>query len=422
MPKKLITFCEAEQVIKSNFRAKPLGSEDIDLLDASGRVLAEDIKADMDVPPFDRSTVDGYAVLAKNTFEAEENRFVALKVCGTVSIGQIPHVRVGPHEAAEIVTGAPIPHGANAVVMIEDTERHADTVRVYTPVSEGENIMEKGSDIRKGLTVLRKRRYLGASEIGVLASLGFAKVKVFVQPVVAVLSTGGEIIEPGKVLLPARVYDINAYSLSSAVLESGGKPLYLGVIPDSRNDLYAVLKRALTLANVIVTSGGVSVGPKDVVPQTVASLGEPGILFSGIAIKPGKPVTVAIIEGKLVFCFPGHPTSALLAFHLLARPVITALAGREFLSDPTIQATASTRMFPAKGRRTFFMVRLERKEDSSWAATPVETGQSGAITTLAEADGFVEIAENQQFVDSGEEVIVQLLRDVAGRINQRSID
>lgn len=422
MLKKLITFDEAKQAIKSKFRTKPFGSEDLDLLGAYGRVLAEDIKADVDVPPFDRSTVDGYAVLAKNTFEAEESRSVALKVCGTVSIGQLPNVRVGPHEAAEIVTGAPIPSGANAVVMIEDTERYADTVRIYNPVSESENIMKKGSDIKKGLTVLRKRRYLGASEIGVLASLGLAKVKVFVQPVVAVLSTGGELVEPGNVLPPARIYDINAYTLSSAVLESGGKPLYLGVIPDSRNELYVALKKALALANVIITSGGVSVGPKDIVPQTVSSLGKPGILFSGIAIKPGKPVTVAIIEGKLVFCFPGHPTSALLAFHLLARPVITALAGREFFPDPTVQATASTRMFPAKGRRTFFMVRLEQKDDSDWVAIPVETGQSGAITTLVEADGFVEIAENQQFIDSGEEVIVQLLRNAAGRINPSPID
>jgi molybdenum cofactor synthesis domain-containing protein len=416
MFRKLLTLDEAKKTICINFKAEPLGFEEVALLQAFGRVLAEDAKAGQDVPPFDRSTVDGYAVLAEDTFEADENKPITLEVCGSLSIGQVPHVSIGHCKAAEIVTGAPIPQGANAVVMVEDTERHESTVRIYSAVAHGENIMKKSSDIRKGTIALRKKRLLQASEIGVLASIGLARVKVYVQPVVAVLSSGGEIIEPGKKLPAARIYDINAYSLSAAVIESGGKPLYLGVLPDDKSRLHKALKGALTSANVIVTSGGVSVGPKDIMPEVVSSLGKPGIIVSGIAIKPGKPVTVAIVEGKLFFCLPGHPTSALLIFHLLVHPVIRALAGRESSPDPTIRALAGAKMFPAKGRRTFVMVKL-KKEADNWVATPVETGQSGAITTLANAEGFIEIAENQQFIYSGEQVMVRLLRSLPRNSN-----
>jgi molybdenum cofactor synthesis domain-containing protein len=240
--------------------------------------------------------------------------------------------------------------------------------------------------------------------------VGLARAKVYALPRVAVLSTGAEITEPGKELPLAKVYDINAYSLSAAVQESGGKPVYLGVFPDDMVEMQGILKKALASADVIVTSGGVSVGPKDIMPKTLDSLGKPGVIICGISIKPGKPATVASIGRKPVFSLPGHPASALLVFHLLVKPVIQSMAGRKADSTLKVNACASTRMFPAKGRRTFIMVKLKREKSGRLIAEPVPTGLSGAITTLAKADGFVEIPENQQFVDEDDEVVVHLFK------------
>jgi len=411
MFRKLMTFDEAKKAISLHLKPEPLGTEEISLLEAYNRVLAEDVASAWDIPPFNRSTVDGYAVKAEDTFGAEENQPVKLRVCGVVNVGEPPKISVAKGEAAEIATGAPIPEGADAVVMIEDADRENDKLSVYSAVTKDENVMKKGTDIKKGETVLKAGQVLGSREIGVLAALGIAKVKVHVVPSVAVLSTGAEVTELGKKLPLGKIYDINAYSLSAAVLESGGKPVYLGVVPDDKIELRKALERALACANMVITSGGVSVGPKDLMPQTVDSLGKPGLIVCGIAVKPGKPTTIAWIGRKPVFSLPGHPTSALLMFHLLVRPVIQLLSGKPADEAKTVKAVAGTRMFSAKGRRTFVMVKLKRDKSNRLIAEPVETGASGAITTLAKADGFVEIAENQQFVDTAEEITVALLKD-----------
>jgi putative molybdopterin biosynthesis protein len=410
--RKLLTLDEAEKVIRKHFKPKPLGVEEVSLLEAYNRVLAENVTATLDIPPFNRSTVDGYAVKAEDTFGAEENKPKKLKVSGTVNIGELPRTDVGDGEAAEIVTGAPIPHGADAVVMMEDTKREGEQVHVFSALTKNENVMKAGADIKKGETVLEARQLLGSREIGVAAAVGLARVKVHTVPRVAVLSTGAEVTQPGNELPSGKIYDINAYSLNTAVLESGGQPVFMGVFPDDRKALQEALARALCSADMVITSGGVSVGPKDVVPQTVDSLGKPGVIVSGIAIKPGKPVTVAVVDGKLVFSLPGHPASALLIFQLLARPLIRVMGGRKTEKSLKVRAVASMRMFPAKGRRTFIMVRLRRDGSKRLIAEPVETGLSGAITTLAKADGFVEIAENQQFVDAGEKVVVTLFKNL----------
>jgi putative molybdopterin biosynthesis protein len=413
MFRKLVTFDEAKLLIQQTLQPKPLGKEEIPLLEAYNRVLAEDVVSKLDIPPFSRSTVDGYAVKAEDTFGADENQAIKLKICGFVSIGELPKVTVHKGEAAEIVTGAPIPDGADAVVMVEDTERENEELNVYSSVTENENVMKKAADIKRGETVLCAGRILGSREIGVLAALGNANVEVNVVPIVAVLSTGGEVTEPGKPLPPGKIYDINAYSLCTAVWESGGKPIYAGVIPDEKTPLRAALEQALASANMVLTSGGVSVGPKDIIPATVDSLGKPGVFISGIAVKPGKPATVALICEKPVFSFPGHPTSALLIFNLLARPVIQTMAGKSPRELASVKAIADRRMFSAKGRRTFVTVRLVLDEAKGIVAEPVDSGASGAITTLAKADGFVEISENQQFVDAGEEVRVWLFKEAA---------
>lgn len=412
MFRKLITYDEAKKTINQTLKPKPLGTEEIPLLEAYNRVLAQDATSTLDIPPFNRSTVDGYAVKAQDTYGAEENQPVKLRIIGTVNIGEIPKVTVAKGEAAEIVTGAPVPEGADAIVMVEDTNKENNTLNVYSSVTKNENIQKKGTDIKNGETTLKTGTLLGSREIGVLAALGRAKIKVYKIPTVAVLSTGGEVTEPGRELPSGKIYDINAYTLSTAVWESGGKPVYSGVVPDDKTELRKALERALASADMVMTSGGVSVGPKDIIPQTVDSLGEPGVFISGIAVKPGKPATIALIGKKPVFSFPGHPTSALLIFHLLARPVLQVMAGRTPKEMATVKAVAASRMFSARGRRTFVTVKLRRDESKRWIAEPVETGASGAITTLAKADGFVEIPENQQFIDSGEEVTVSLFKEL----------
>ena len=410
MFRQLMTFDEAKKMISERLKPEALGEEEVSLLEAHDRVLRENVVSALNIPPFNRSTVDGFAVKAADTFGAGENQPVKLKVCGMVSVGEQPKISVGKGEAAEIVTGAPVPVGADAVVMVEDTDREDVALRVYRAVTKDENVMKKGTDIKKGGTALKTGQVLGASEIGVLAALGLTKAKVSKVPVVAVLSTGGEVTEPGKKLPPGKIYDINAYSLSTAVRESGGRPVYLGVVPDEEAALRKVLMNALASADMVLTSGGVSVGPKDLTPQIVDSLGKPGVFVSGIAVKPGKPTTIALVGKKPVFSLPGHPTSALLIFHLLARPVIQVMSGKTASEAKTVKAVAASRMFSAKGRRTFVMVKLKRDGTNRLLVEPVETGASGAITTLTKADGFVEVPENQQFIDAGEEVDVALLK------------
>ncbi|MEM3642001.1 MAG: molybdopterin-binding protein [Candidatus Bathyarchaeia archaeon] len=415
MFRSLLSFEEAKQVIQRHFEAKPLGIEDIPLLEACTRVLAEDVSAPLDIPPFNRSIVDGYAVKAEDTFGADENRPVKMKLCGIVNVGEMPKIKVERGTAAEIMTGAPIPDGADAVVMAENTERRGNEIHIYTAVVKDENIMKAGADIKKGEAVVKKGQRLGAREIGGIAAVGLSKVKVYKVPQVAVLSTGTEVTEPGKPLAFGKIYDINAYSISAAVVESGGNPVYLGVFPDDVTELERVLKKALASADMVVTSGGVSVGPKDVIPKALNLLGKPGVIVCGMATKPGKPTTVAIVNGKPIFSLPGHPTSALLIFHLLVRPTIECMAGKSLAEATTVKAFASTRMFPAKGRRTFVMVKLKKDESKGFIADPVPIGLSGAITTLLKADGFIEIPENQQFVDADEEVTVHLFKRIEER-------
>jgi len=408
MFRKLLSLEEAHEAIARRVKPRALGTEEATLLGAFDRVLAEDIVAAHDIPPFDRATVDGYAVRAQDTFGAEENRPVELKICGTVRTGHLSKIKVGKKQAAEIFTGAPIPEGADAVVMVENTDKESEHIRVFSAVPKSGNVMEAGSDIKKGETVLTKGRRLGSREIGAVAALGIDQVKVQIIPRVAVFSTGPEVIQPGSRLAPGKIYDINSYSLSAAVLKSGGKPIHLGIVKDEFSELQETLKVALKTADMVVTSGGVSVGPKDLMPKVLASLGKSGLILSGIAVKPGKPTTVADIDGKLVYSLPGHPASALMIFHLLVRPMIQVMAGIAPTKDPELEAVAGARMFSAKGRKTFVMVKLREDKSNGIFAEPVSKGDSGAITTLTKADGFVEIPENVQFVDMKERITVHL--------------
>jgi molybdenum cofactor synthesis domain-containing protein len=419
--RKLFSIEEAKEVLHKAFLPKPVGIEKVSLSEALNRVLAEDIVASMDVPPFARSTVDGYAVKSEDTFGAEENHPVALNLCGSVSIGESPSILVRKGFVSDIVTGAPIPLGADAVVMMEQTVHRGDIVLIYSPVSKGENVMKAGSDIHKGEMTLRKGQTISYGETGILASLGLTEITVYKKPLVAIISTGREIVEPGKPLLAGKIYDINAYTLSAAVTDCGGEPVRMGILPDEADRLKPVLEKALGSADLVMTSGGVSVGPTDIIPTILEALGKPGVIVHGIAIKPGKPVTIAVIREKPVFSLPGHPTSSLLTFHILVRPILRAMAGRTQEAQSEVKAIAGARMFSAKGRRTFIMVNVVRDETERKVASPVPANLSGAITTLAKADGYVEIPENEQFVDTGEEVTVHLFKSyLSSSLKERS--
>lgn len=410
--RKLLSFDEAKRLLVQNCSSQPVGTEKVTLSEAHERILAQNVVSSMDIPPFTRSIVDGYAVKAADIFDAREDQPVKLKLCGHVAIGEPPKAVVAEGLAAEIVTGAPLPDGADSVVMIESTNRRGDEILVYGPIFVGENIMMAGSDIHKNEKILEAGRFLGSCEIGVLAAVGLTEVTVYRRPKVAVLSTGAEVVAPGDPLPFGKVYDINAHTLAAAVVESGGEPTNLGIIPDKKDLLAAALLKALDLADVVITSGGVSVGPKDFTPQVVDSLGKPGVVISGVAVKPGKPLTFGVVNGKPVFSLPGNPTSSLFMFNVFVRPILAKLAGRSEEDFPKVKAVTSKKMFPARGRRTFVMINLSYDKRGALLASPVPIGLSGAITTLAKADGFVEISEKQQFIDAGTEIDVYLLRNL----------
>ena len=417
MFRKLLSINEAKQILKESFLPKPIGTEQISLSEAHNRILAENVVALIDVPPFNRSTVDGYATRAINTFGSDEDRPITLKLCGRVSIGETPSIVVKNGTTAEIVTGAPLPQGADAVVMLEYAVQKGDSVLIYRPVSTGENVMKAGSDIRKGETILKRGQVLSSREIGVLAALGWTKIEVYQRPRVAIISTGAEIVEPGEALPAGKIYNINAYTLSAAVSECGGEPVNLGIVADNVDQLKRVLKEALNSTDMVVTSGGVSVGPSDVIPKVLNQLGKPGVIVYGIASKPGKPTTITVIDGKPVFSLPGHPTSSLLMFYQFVRRLVLDMAGRPEEAPFKVKATTTEKMFAARGRRTFVMVILTRDKSGRLQASPVPLGLSGAITTLAQADGFVEIHESQQFVGIGDEVTVHLFKPLYAMVS-----
>jgi putative molybdopterin biosynthesis protein len=408
--RRVVSVDEAKRILAKNFEPGPVGSELVTLSEAHGRVLADDVVSPLDIPPFTRSTVDGYAVKASDTFGAEENSPVNLILTGRVNIGEAPQAKVRKGSLVEIVTGAPIPEGADAAVMIEYTERRGDSVLVRQAVSHGENVMMAGSDIRKGEAVLRKGTLLSPYEIGALAAIGSVKVKVLKRPVVAIFSTGAEVTEPGKHLPPGKIFDINAHALSASVEECGCEPRNMGIVQDEPIQMKTALQNALKIADMVITSGGVSVGPTDIIPKVLNTLGKPGVVVYGIAIRPGKPTAIALVNGKPVFSLPGHPASSLMIFHLFVRPILISMAGRREQQAVTVKSLVSERLFPSRGRRTYVTVTLEKDQGGRIIASPVSMGLSGAITTLSKADGFLVIPENQQFVEKGTRVEVELFK------------
>jgi putative molybdopterin biosynthesis protein len=409
----VVSITEARRRLEEHLKLKR-EVEEVSLEEALGRVLAADIVAQVDVPPFDRASMDGYAVIAKDTFYADEESPVELELLGYIRAGDSSAYEVSPGTCIGIATGAAMPAGANAVVMVEYTEqlerRGKKYVRIYKPVAPGENVMAAGSDIMRGEVVLRRNTRLTPREVGVLAALGMRSVEVFRRPRVAIISTGDEIVPPGEELSFGRIYDVNAYALAQAVRECGGEPSILGIVGDDAEALRAKLEEALSSYDVVITSGGTSAGMGDLSYRVIDQLGEPGILVHGVAIKPGKPTIIGMARGKPIFGLPGYPTSAMITFDVFVAPLLRRLSGLHAPERKRIRAKTAMKFYSASGRYEYKLVNLVRGSDGSYTAYPVLTG-SGAITTLAEADGYIEIPENVEMLGENEEHEVVLLSE-----------
>lgn len=374
--------------------------EDVELAEAGGRVLAEDVYAPVDVPPFTRAAMDGYAVVARDTYGAREDRPVHLRLEGRVQAGEDPPVGVGANECVEVATGAVLPRGANAVVMVEYTREEDGHVVVQRGVSPGENVMQAGADIMLGELVLKEGTKLGSRDLGVLASIGLDRVPVR-RLQVGVISTGDEITQPGKHLNPGEIYDANTYSIATAIRENGAEPIIYGVVGDDEGGMRRVMDRAAGECDVVITSGSTSAGAGDRMYRIIEEQGE--ILAHGIDIKPGKPMIIGRY-GKPFFGLPGYPTSALTTFNEFVAPAIRDAIGIEKeLRMVTARLAVDVR---SPGRRQLLPVGLVRG-----LAYPVDKG-SGAITTLAEADGYVDIPGDVEIVHEEEEVEVHLYGEV----------
>ncbi|MDI6884490.1 MAG: molybdopterin-binding protein [Hadesarchaea archaeon] len=373
---------------------------------ALGRVLAEDLVSKVDVPPFDRATYDGYAVRASDTFGAGEDSPRELTLVGQLWAGTWPKRRLRARECIEIATGAPMPNGSNAVVMVEHAIAKGKKVSVYRAVAPGENVTERGSDIRRRQRVARAGKRLTLADLGALAAVGVAGVRVFFKPKVAIISSGGELAKPGERLRPGMVYDVNGPALSVAVEACGAEPVYLGITPDRAPAIKALVRKGLKSCDLVLISGGSSAGAGDIVPKVVGGMGKPGVIVHGLAQKPGKPTFIAVVKGKPVFGLPGYPVSALMVFDQLVAGYLRELSGAPRPQRSIVRAKLAARVLSARGRRELVPVRLA-KRGREVLVEPILKG-SGAITSLSAADGYIEVPLERELIDEGEIVEVKL--------------
>ncbi len=374
-------------------------TETVGLLDALRRVAAEDMRSEIDVPLADRAAMDGYAVVAHDTFRAGKVKPATLRRIETLYADGVPGKRVTQGRCTEVATGSTLPKGANAVVMVENTEREADVVKVFAAVHSGENVSVRGEDIARGSVVVRGGDVLTPAKLGALAAIGVDRVRVYSRPRVSILPTGDEVISPGKPIRAGQVYDINSNTMASVVRENGGEPILMGHVSDRVEVLRAALRKALT-NDLVMFSGGSSVGEKDNVLDAVRSMGD--ILFHGIAVRPGKPTVLGRIDGKPILGMPGYPTSCLSNCYMILAPMLRRMARLPPRRDKTVEAPLAKRIVSTIGRVEFHPVRIE-----DGFAVPAYK-ESSAITSMAHADGYVEIPVNVGLLEKGEIVRVTL--------------
>jgi molybdopterin molybdotransferase len=407
---ELLKVDTVEQVIckmEKYFTDLTLEGQRMHIIDALGRILYEDIKAPMALPEFRRSTVDGYAVLAKDTFGASEGLPTFLNNIGKVEMGKGTELVVGSGECVYVPTGGMIPSGADAMVMIEHSE-HLDelALAVYQSVAPGESVMQIGEDVEMGEILLKKGRKIKAQDIGALTALGIEYITVFQRPKVVVLSTGDEIVDPFSKVELGEIRDINTYALSAMIEEFGGDVVHRQVIQDEYNLLKEKASEVLESCDILIISGGSSVGTKDVTAKVINDLGTPGVFVHGIAIKPGKPTIIGKTKGKAVFGLPGHPVSAIVVCKVFIGYLLNRLLCQESRVHSGIYATAAANIHSSPGKETYQMVVLE-EHNGEYLAKPIH-GKSGAITLLTKAHGYICIDTNKEGVEKGERVRVVL--------------
>jgi len=375
---------------------------------AHGRVLAERVTAPHPLPPFPRSTVDGYAVQAKDTFGASGSLPAYLRLIGEILMGKSPTLEVRPGQAAQVHTGGAIPAGADAVVMLEDTQLiDGSEIEVHRASGVGQNILLEGEDVQQGDIVLEPGTVLRPQEIGGLMALGMTSVSVAVSPRVGILSSGDEVVPPEMEPGPAQVRDINSYTLSAIIGRLGGKPILRGVVPDQHDALFEVVKQAHQEDDLIVITAGSSVSARDITGDVIQSLGEPGVLVHGISIKPGKPTILAITDDIPLIGLPGNPVSALVVGTLILAPLIRRFLGvQRVLPAPQVAARLSVNVVSQAGREDYIPVRLQESEEGT-IAEPV-LGRSNLIFTLVRADGLIHIPTDATGLSAGTDVLVTL--------------
>lgn len=386
---------------------KTLNSEELKLTAALGRVLTEDIYADADIPGFDNSAMDGYAVRSIDTAGVAKNSPQLLEVIEDLKAGDTPKKALKEHQAIRIMTGAPIPKGADSVIMVEDTEKEKpNKTRIFKEVNFGENIRKAGEDIKKNELVIPKGTLLKPSYIGILASLGRAKVRVTRRPRVAILATGDEVVDVDKKLEPGKVRSSNTYTLYGQILKCGGIPKNLGIARDKPSQLEKKIKQGLN-CDLILTSGGVSVGDYDLVKDILAKIGT-NIRFWKVAMRPGKPLAFGTIKDKLIFGLPGNPVSSMVSFEIFVKPTILKMLGKKEDERKEVEAVLEEDIKKKSGFRYFLRANTQWQRGMYFTKTTGPQG-SGILKSMALANSLIILPEDKEFVKKGEKVTVRFL-------------
>ncbi|MCX7923722.1 MAG: molybdopterin-binding protein [Clostridia bacterium] len=394
---------EVFEIIKNYFGNFKLENEVIDIEESVGRILAVDVCAGEDVPAFNRSSVDGYAVIASDTFGASDSLPAQLKLGGEVKMGEKPDLIIEKGHAAYIPTGGELPENADSVVMIEYTEDFKDGyIYINKASAPGNNVVFKGDDVKVGSAILKPNRRLRPQDVGALAAMGYEQVEVKKKIKVAIISTGDEVVDINDKVIGAKVRDINSYALYAGLKDYGAEPVRYGIVGDDYGKIRGVVEKALDECDIVLVSGGSSVGTKDETYNVINSFGEPGVLVHGIAVKPGKPTIIGKVRGKAVVGLPGHPASAYMIFRVFVGYLLDVINGSEGMYEKRLRVEMAYNYPSNNGREEFMPVRLER-EGSRVVAHPV-FGKSGLITLLTTADGYVRISRGSEGIASGEEV------------------
>jgi len=409
---------DAQRVLNEHFVIPALSVDEIPISSALGRVLAFALVSPSDLPEFDRSTMDGYAVRSADTFGAAESRPALLNVVGDILMGTMPERAIARGEAMKIATGGALPAGADAVVMFEQTQPvDATSIEVVKPVAPLENVVQAGDDIKKGEVVLSRGHLLRPQDMSALAAVGITRIKVFERPRVAIISTGNEIVPADTFPGPGQIRDSNSYNLEGLIAQAGGVPVKKGIIPDDYARLRETLEAAIKDSALVLMTGGSSVGTADLTAKVINDAGQPGVLVHGVSIKPGKPLVVGLVGAPSrhvpVFGLPGHPAAVSICFDLFVKPILARLTGEA--PDPALEGISPTRVVRARlarsipsspGREDHVRVALEKRDDGLWAR-PI-FGASGLISTLVKAMGTVVVPVNKIGIEVGEEVDVRL--------------